>query len=222
MKPSRNTSRRWQFNPTWPPRATTWAKPCFKKEISTGRWPASSKPPVLAPDAQARWCNLGKDFLQQKDWDGAIACYRQAIKINPRSAEACANLGVASYQKGQTQEAIDYWQRALEINPDQVSVENNLAWSLATAPDASLRNGAKAVALARQAGQSKGDGDAVILRTLAAACAETGQFPEAIRTVRRALQLAAEQKNDALASALQKELELYLMGKPLRETEPVK
>ncbi len=176
----------------------------------------------LGPDAQARWCNLGKDFLQQKDWDGAIACYRQAIKINPRSAEACANLGVASYQKGQTQEAIDYWQRALEINPDQVSVENNLAWSLATAPDASLRNGAKAVALARQAGQSKGDGDAVILRTLAAACAETGQFPEAIRTVRRALQLAAEQKNDALASALQKELELYLMGKPLRETEPVK
>ena len=144
--------------------------------------------------------------------DDAIACYRQALKINPRSADACANLGVAFFQRGQTKEAIDFWQQALEIKPDQVYVQNNLAWALATTSDASLRNGAKAVALAKQASESGRDRDPVILRTLAAAYAETAQFSEAITTVRRAMQLATEQKNNTLATALQKELELYEEG----------
>ena len=70
-----------------------------------------------------------------------MVCYRQAIKLNPRLADAYANLGVALSQKGQTKEAVDSWQRALEINPGQIYVQNNLAWLLATTPDAALRNG---------------------------------------------------------------------------------
>jgi len=164
-------------------------------------------------DAMARWFNLGNEFLQQQDWQCAIVCYQQAIKINPRQADAYANLGVALSQKGETRKAMDAWQRALEINPSQLYVQNNLAWSLAVSPDATLRNGAKAVALAQQANQLSGGSNPDILRTLAAATAENGNYALAASTARRALELAIEQKNDALAAALQKEINRYEAGK---------
>ena len=170
-----------------------------------------------SPDSLARWYNLGNELLQERDWACAIVCYRQAIKINPRSADAYANLGVALSQKGETKEAMDSWQTALEINPDQVYVQNNLAWLLATAPDAALRNGAKAVALAQRASQSSGGENPFILQTLAAAYAEKGSYETAVATARRALDLAATQKAGALIAALQTEIKLYETNTPVRD-----
>jgi Flp pilus assembly protein TadD len=148
--------------------------------------------------------------------DIAIVCYRQALKIAPNSADAYGNLGLAFFQKGQAQEARDSWQKSLEIKSDQPSVMVNLAWLLATSRDASLRDGARAVALADQARQLTG-GDALTLRTLAAAYAETGNYTLAASAARPALDLAVSQKNDALAAALQKEIQLYQANTPVRD-----
>ena len=114
-------------------------------------------------------------------------------------------------------EAIAQYQKVLEINPNQISVQNNLAWLLATTPDASLRNGAKAVALAAQADQLGGGSNAMVLHTLAAAYAEEGSFGRAAVTARRALELATGQKNDALAATLQREIKLYEADTPARD-----
>jgi tetratricopeptide (TPR) repeat protein len=149
--------------------------------------------------------------------DKAILCYRQAIKTNPRSTDAYANLGLASFQRGDVKEAIDVWQRSLEIDPDQPSVQNNLAWLLATTPDALLRNGAKAVALAEQASQLNGGGNPMVLHTLAAAYAEMGRYGDAVATARRALELAAAQKNDDLNAKLPLEIRLYQANRPMRD-----
>jgi Flp pilus assembly protein TadD len=62
----------------------------------------------------------------------------------------------------------------------------------------------------------------VILRTLAAAYAEAGRFPEAIETANQALQLATTQGNSAWANTLQKEAGLYLAASPLRDPPPAK
>jgi tetratricopeptide (TPR) repeat protein len=171
----------------------------------------------LSQDPSAKWLGLGNVFLQKGDLDEATACYRQATAVNPRSTDAYSNLGVAFVQKGRIREAIASWEQALEIAPDQVYVQNNLAWTLATTSDASLRNGAKAVALATQANQSSGGANPAILRVLAAAYAEDGGYGLAAVTARRALELAAAQKNDALAATLQKDLKLYDAGAPLRD-----
>jgi len=88
---------------------------------------------------------------------------------------------------------------------------------LATTPDASLRNGTKAVALATQANQSSGNSNPAILHTLAAAYAETGSYSQAVATARRGLELAVTQKNDTLAAMLQKEIRLYEANTPVRE-----
>jgi Flp pilus assembly protein TadD len=98
-----------------------------------------------------------------------------------------------------------------------MSVQNQLAWLLATAPDASLRNGAEARTLAEQASQLSGGDNPVILRTLAAAYAEEGNYGQAVATARRALELPVAQKNDALAASLQKDRQLYQANTPLRD-----
>jgi tetratricopeptide (TPR) repeat protein len=184
------------------------AMACFQK---------SAEP---SPDPLTSWNRLGDALLQKGDLEEAIVCYQQAIKINPRSAEAYANLGLAFFKKVEIKQAMDSWQQALEFKPDQLYVLNNLAWLLATTPDASLRDGAKAVALATRANQLSGGGDPMMLHTLAAAYAEEGSYGLAAVTARRGLALAAGQKNDALAATLQMEIKLYEAGAPARDAPP--
>jgi tetratricopeptide (TPR) repeat protein len=175
------------------------------------------KPGSMDSDLLTRWSNLGHDFLQENNLEEAIACYGQAIKINPRSADARAYLGLASYKNGQIKEAIDAWEQTLEIQPDLNNIRNNLAWLLATTPDASLRNGAKGVALAEEASKLNGGSDAAVLHTLAAAYAEAGRYGDATATARRALVLAVAQDNSGIAAKLQKEIKLYEANTPMRD-----
>ena len=184
------------------------AMACFEKTIPMNQ------------DPLARWETVGNYFLEKEDWETAILCYRQALKANPRSAGACANLGLACFKKGESREAKDAWQQSLALNPGQITVLNNLAWLLATASEPSLRDGAKAVALAAQANQLSGAANPVILHTLAVAYAEQHNYGQAADTDRRALQLALEQKRDALAATLQKEIALYKTNMPPPNASP--
>jgi tetratricopeptide (TPR) repeat protein len=192
-------------------------KALLRKGEFDGAMACFPKIAALSPDSLTRWLNLGGVLLQNGNWAEAIVCFRQAIRTNPHSADACANLGVAFAQEGEIKEAIDAWQQALEIQADQADVQNNLAWVLATTPDASLRNGAKAVALAQEASQLNGGGNPIVLHTLAAAYAEIGRYGDAVATARRALELAAAQKNNDLTAKLPIEIRLYEAETPMRD-----
>ena len=97
---------------------------------------------------------------------------------------------------------------------------NDLAWVLATSPEASLRNGKEAVQLARQAVKLGGGKQPALLDTLAAAYAEAGQFPDAVATARDALQRATAQGNQHLVESLRKRIKLYGEGQPWRNAPP--
>jgi tetratricopeptide (TPR) repeat protein len=88
---------------------------------------------------------------------------------------------------------------------------------LATSPETSIRNGPKALALARQLARLSEGNNPVILDTLAAAYAETGQFSEAVDAAQRALALARSQNNTALADTLRQHIKLFQTGLPLRD-----
>ena len=172
---------------------------------------------TIQPDhADARF-NLGTALLKLGKLDEAIAQFRKTLEINPGHENAHYNLGVTLFLKGNLAEAIAQYQKVLEINPGQVNAQGNLAWLLSTAPDASLRNGAKAVALAENASRSTGGRNPFIQQTLAAAYAENGSYPTAVATARRALELALAQKNDTLAATLQLEIQLYEANTPERD-----
>ena len=110
------------------------------------------------------------------------------------------------------------YEAALNSEPDSILAENNLAWILATSPNASMRNGAKAVQLAERANRLSGSNDPVILHTLAAAYAENRQFPEAVEAAQRGLELADANGITSLAESLRSKLALYQAGSAYHET----
>ena len=170
----------------------------------------------INPDLADVQNNLGSALSQQGKVDEAIVHFQKALRIKPDLAEACYNLGNAFRLKGRMDEAIADYQKALQIKPGYVEALNNLAWVLATCPQASLRNGSQAVELAERANQLTGGGNPIVLGTLAAAYAEIGQFPKAVKIAQRALQLAETQSNTALAEAIRSQLKLYQTGLPFR------
>jgi len=81
-----------------------------------------------------------------------------------------------------------------------------------------LRNGLKAVQLAKQADRLVGGTNTIVLRTLAAAYAENGEFANAIKTARSAMQLARMHAEDTVITDLDQQIALYQLGMPYRET----
>ncbi len=163
--------------------------------------------------------NLGLVLCQKGRMDEGIVQFQKALETRPGFAEAHNNLGNALLQKGLVDEAIAHFQKALEIRPDFADARDNLnhaAWRLATSTEASLRNGPRALALARQLVRLSGGNNPAMLDTLAAACAETGQFPEAVDAAQQALELARAQNNTALAESLRQQIKLFQAGSPFR------
>ena len=147
-------------------------------------------------------------------WTKQSSSTNRRCKSNPTARKPTTTSATRCSKKASVAGAINHYQRALQINPDNAGAQNNLAWVLATAPQASLRNGRQAMELAQRANQFAGGENPVILRTLAAAFAESGRFPEAVETAQRALQLAEAQSNPALAADIRSQLKLYQAGIP--------
>jgi tetratricopeptide (TPR) repeat protein len=160
--------------------------------------------------------NLGYCYLQAGQVDDAITQFEKVTELQPNFAPEYANLGDAFRRKGAAGEAIANYQKAIELRPQFTTVMQKLAWILATWPDASIRNGTKAVALAEQANELTRGRDAGILRTLAAAYAETGRYAEAVSTAKEALALATGKSDTAVAGRLEQEIGTYQSNAPCR------
>ena len=163
--------------------------------------------------------SIGTALRQKGDVEEAIVHYRKALELRPDYANAHNNLGNALRQQGRTEEAVHEYEAALKSEPDSILAANNLAWILATSPNASVRDGAKAVQLAQRANRFSGGSDPIILHTLAAAYAENRQFSEAVNAAQRALELADANGVASLAESLRSKLALYQAETPYRDSK---
>src|SRR5205823_5446800 len=159
--------------------------------------------------------NLGSAFLKKGEIDKAILHCQAVLSIQPEHADARTILASAFLQKGEIGNAIEQYKKTLEIAPRSVPALNNLAWIFATYSDPAFRDGAKALELAQEANEFSGRNNPVILRTLAAADANAGQFSRAIEVGQLALSLTDRQS--PLANALQREIAGYEASEPHRE-----
>jgi hypothetical protein len=157
------------------------------------------------------------EHKHEEDWDKIIEESSDTIRLDPKDANAFTARGCAFQQKNDFDKAIADFTEALRLDSENISLLNNMAWLLATCPKDSLRNGTKAVELAQRADKLCDGKAAAVLDTLAAAYAEAGQFPEAVETARKALELATEEKNQSLADRLRARLALYEAKKPFRD-----
>ncbi|PWU18892.1 MAG: hypothetical protein C5B50_07700 [Verrucomicrobia bacterium] len=174
----------------------------------------------LEPDFADACFSLGATLLRIGRAQDALPHLNKAFELQPtdRFSQPMLHylLGEALSSAGQPRAAIDHFSRALEVQPDLLTACNSLAWLLATCQDDALRNGHRAVALARRAVRLSHGNNPAFMATLAAAYAETGRFEQAQETAQRAILLALDQNNSDLASNLQRQLDLYRMNSPCR------
>ncbi len=167
---------------------------------------------------------LGAAYCKTGRVNEAIIQFQNALEIEPNLAEAHYDLGYSLVQMGRVDEAMIHFQKALEIEPDFAEVHdstenNNFAWSLATNPEASKRNGALAVTLAEGACRRTHYQVTIMVGTLAAAYAEAGRFEDVISTVQKAITLARQNDESDLLQKDQELLALYLRHKPYHESQ---
>jgi len=121
---------------------------------------------------------------------------------------------------GRLPDALEELELAQERYADTPMALNDLAWFLATVPDDSLRDGARAVELATQSVQI-GDGqDYRSLDTLAAALAEDGQFEKAVEIAARAAEAARMAGDPGVARDIAGRIDLYQDGQASRLPRP--
>ncbi len=190
-------------------RVRSWASPAPPAEDLKGRLAYYEKRAAAEPNNAAVWYSLGKIHLEKEDPAEAIVALEKAInlphvptlRIRWPLCQAC--LKVADYGRAATH--LPWAVRESHTDEIQKVVKaeeaiDRLALLLAAAPVDHLRKGQFAVGLAKKACEMTDYKNARYLQTLAAACAEVGDFDQALKFAGDAALLADE--------TLQKELEL--------------
>jgi tetratricopeptide (TPR) repeat protein len=140
----------------------------------------------------------GTDASQQ------LALARELVKARPDSGRAWTLLAQAIGESGgQATEQEQALTRAAELQPQNPSVLNSLAWFYVGMknPQKALEPAKRAVALA--------PGDASVLDTYASVLFHSGRCPESIKVQRRALDVLHERASEHLRKSLQDTLEKY-------------
>jgi tetratricopeptide (TPR) repeat protein len=118
---------------------------------------------------------------------------------------------------GRRGEAIAEYRAVLQLQPEHPVALNDLAWLLATHPDATARNGAEAVKFAEKACALTQRKNPLLIGTLAAAYAEAARFDEAIKSAVEAIALAKGAGLPQIVERNEELLKLYRAGKPFHE-----
>ena len=171
----------------------------------------------LEPQNAESRCNWAAALAKSGHTAEAIEQFRIALQLKPQLAEAHFGLASAYAQAGRARDAVAELDALLRARPDSPAVEMALAWLLATADDARIRDGGRALQLAEDADRRTEHDDPDALNALAAAYAETGRFSEAAATAERALAAAQRKGQTALLDALPARLAQYRAGQPVRD-----
>ncbi|MEW4455368.1 tetratricopeptide repeat protein [Bremerella sp. JC817] len=154
----------------------------------------------------------------------SVEIYNAVLKEQPDNALALRGKGDALLSYGKHAEAVAAYEEALKIQDDEEGgILNNLAWVLSTSTQDNVRNGDKALKYAVQACEATDYAEAHILSTLAAAHAEKGNFEDARKWSKKAVEAAGGDEAAAeIRDHLKKELEAYEKNEAWRELQSTK
>jgi tetratricopeptide (TPR) repeat protein len=171
-----------------------------------------SNNPALYGNRANAYSSLRKLDEALKDYDTAIQ-KTIALSGDPkdkRLAFFLYNRGYAYYSAGRITEALVEYQKVIDLDPAYADAHGNIAWILATHPDAALRDPKKALEYALVEAKRTGMTNAEALDTLAAAHAANGQFDEARRYQKLAISKVEDEDDKAEYVS---RLRLYEQGK---------
>lgn len=160
---------------------------------------------------------LGLAVARKGDLLPAVNQFAYALLLHPDWSEARAKLRAALVLLANTANGSKHLRDVASLAPDSPTVLNELAWLLATYPDATLRDGQNAVRFAEHGCALTSGKNPTLLSTLAAAYAETGRFPEAINKAEKALVLARSAGNENIVTLSENLLAWFRANRPYRE-----
>jgi tetratricopeptide (TPR) repeat protein len=166
----------------------------------------------LDPHYAENYLDRGFAWRDKKVFDRAVADFSEAVRLDPSAGNYAARAYVYK-QKGDYGKAIADLETAIRLEPTMRHRLADLALIYAACPVAEHRNGRRAVELATKACEAQRLPPATALAALAAAYAEVGDFPKAIETQVRAVELAY----DSQKSEQEARLALYRRNQPFRE-----
>jgi tetratricopeptide (TPR) repeat protein len=154
--------------------------------------------------------------FSKKEYDRAIADLDEAIRLAPGKPSSGYYIrGAAWYLKKDYAKWVKDLDKAISLNPDDPEALNSRAWAAATCPDAKYRDQAKALKYAKRSCELNEWKNPFYLGTAAAAYAVNGDFDNAVKWQRKALEDPFYQKECGLEG--RKMLKLFEQKKPYRE-----
>lgn len=165
----------------------------------------------------SRFRRRGMAQFRRGNYQEAIRAFNKVVRTTPDDPVDYSWRGLAHQMVGNWNATAKDFEKALQLRPKDPILLLQLANLLAACPDAHIRDGTRAVALARQACQLSNWTDWRTLSALAAAFAEVGDFDRAIEYAEKAVRVAPPDVADGRKRILQD----YRERRPLRlATEP--
>jgi tetratricopeptide (TPR) repeat protein len=163
------------------------------------------------------------DWLCKGDYDKALKNYDRAIQLKPEHAAFWNARGFTWHMKSIQDKdrpacedrALSDYAEAIRLEPKYASAINNRAWLRATSKVDRCRNGKVAVEEATKACELTGWKNSGYIDTLSCAYAEIGEFEQAIRWQKKALEDPAYQQEEGEIAQIK--LTLYGKRQPFRE-----
>jgi arylsulfatase A-like enzyme len=172
----------------------------------------------LDPGHLTAQTELARLLTLRGDPEGLERVLRISIIVDPCAHVATGALYSVLNARGAYAEAVSLLREAMDTCEPSDLLLNNYAWALATAPDATLRDGLKAVDIAKRVASKSHPPNPAYLDTLAAAYAEVELFETAIKVQLQAIAILEQAgAPEAGIEIFRKHLELFEANSPIRE-----
>jgi tetratricopeptide (TPR) repeat protein len=161
----------------------------------------------------------GLTYVAMGNNQKALADFDEALKRNTEAIVVRYDRGQLLARFGRYRPALIDLRFSVRASPETAAFANELAWLLATCPDAGIRDGREAVIYARKTvGIERNAG---YLDTLAAALAGVGEFKQAVQIQNEALDLLQKDKMEhENIKEFKERLDLYSSGKAYTDIRP--
>lgn len=187
-----------------------------------GAWEESlrNSPKALGkPEEQSKWyATLGRLLATQQRYTDSIVQFQSALNLGPASPSVRIEYADVLIRAGDVDTAIDQYRQVLLEEPSSREALNNLAWVLATHPQATIRKPSDAIELAQKLCRISEPTPAEYLDRLAVAYAAERRFEEAIAIIELGLEQMPDTESE-LREKMMLRLDLFRHGVPYVENQ---
>jgi len=188
------------------------------------------------PDFGTAWLIRSWALQRKNDLKNALGAAQKAVHHAPYSRHARENMNklqqatndieaklqysqaIKALQNNKIDDAVMYFNKAIQLKPDWIDAMNNAAWLMAVYKDSNSFNPSRAIEFAQRACDLTKYKKPNLIDTLAVTYAASGNFDKAVEIAEKALEVAKLSQNEDVSKDIQNHLNLFRASKPYHES----